>query len=183
MAHPRKVIRHYVTNLLKTAGTVAGQRVFASRVNPYRAGRDLPAIAVYTPDEIVDREASKTAPRELERDLDLQIVAWVDPGGADFDDRLDDLCEAIEAAMDSDPFLDGNVAECILESTATGFREDGQQVLGAAVLTYAVIYRTISPPPPVDSAMDDFERAHATTNIAGDVHPDDVVEDQIEVRP
>src|SRR5262249_45646761 len=111
MPHPRQLIRYAVANMLTTAN-VAGGHVEAMRIDPYRKG-DLPAVAVYTTDEVVDEKSDATAPRELTRKLTLEIAGWVAAGDG-VDDRLDDLAAEIEAAMSVDVYLAGTAGDSIL---------------------------------------------------------------------
>jgi hypothetical protein len=180
MAHPRQLIRQAVRTLLDGV-TVAGARVSATRVDvPYRKV-DLPAISVYTLEETVEDESSSTAPRELERELTLEIAGFVEFGEG-VDDRMDDLAQEIETAMHADPFLGGLAGDCLLVATELSVRGEGDRLAGVVTLTYAVTYRTLAPEPPADDDMDDFLRVDAEHNPAGEVHPDEVAEDLFTVQ-
>lgn len=105
MAHQRKLIRKSVVALLVSGGTAAGARVKSTRVEPHKKSQ-LPAIAVYTLKEPVDPASKDTAPRELTRDLKLEVVGWVGVTDPDtVDDAMDDLAEQIEAAMEANRWL------------------------------------------------------------------------------
>src|SRR5918912_779283 len=108
MAHQREVIRKAVQGQLLAANTAAQDRVFATRLVPYRR-MQLPAFAVYTPEEPVDPASQRTAPRELKRNLRLVVEAAVNEGAIlraapvqNVDDALDDLALDIERAIDAD---------------------------------------------------------------------------------
>lgn len=164
MAHPRKVIRHAVVDLLTAASTAAGARVFATRVEPIKRTA-LPTISVYTLGEPVRPGADQTAPRELTRDVKVEIAGWVAHSDSlSVDDAMDDLAEQIEAAMDADPYLGGAAGDSVLESTEIEVRDDGERLIGIVALTYSVTYRT-SPEAPAD--LDDFLRAGVTHQIVG----------------
>lgn len=167
MAHPRKLIRQAVVAQLAGA-TAAGARVQGTRVEPHRKSQ-LPAISVYTLREPVDLDASAgTAPRELTRDVKVEIVGWVAHSDANpVDDAMDDLAEQIEAAMDADPYLGGKAGDSVLEETVMQVLEDdgrSDPLIGIVTLTYSVTYRT-SPAAPDD--LDDFNRVGATHQIVG----------------
>src|SRR5882724_2800579 len=105
MAHPRKLIRHAAVATLVAANTAAGARVKATRVEPNKKS-ELPALAVYTLGEQTDKDSEMFAPRELTRDLKLEITGWVSHTDADpADDKMDDLAEQIEAAMDDNRYI------------------------------------------------------------------------------
>jgi hypothetical protein len=169
MAHPRKLIRQAVVTRLTNA-TAAGTRVTATRFDPHKKSQ-LPAISVYSLAEPVDLDASaNTAPREIARDLKIEIAAWVPHTEAvPVDDAMDDLAEQIEAAMDADPYLGGAAADSILEATEMEIVEDDARtspVVGIITLTYSVTYRT-SPAAPAN--LDDFLSVDAKHRIVGAV--------------
>lgn len=169
MPHPRQLARDAVVALLTNA-TAAGARVSSTRVEPYR-DNELPAISVYTLHEIIRDGADTASPRELTRDVKLEIAGWV-RRRADYpvDVAMDDLALQIETAMDTDRYLGGAAGESVLEGTEMDPDPQGGDPLVAVItLTYSVTYRTS----PSDSALDDFLRAKATHQLA-DGLPDTV---------
>jgi hypothetical protein len=183
MAHPRKLIRQAVVALLVDADTAAGARVQGTRVEPHKKSQ-LPAISVYTLREPVDQDASvETAPRELTRNVKVEITGWVaHTDDVPVDDAMDDLAEEIEAAMDADPYLDSEAADSILEETVMQVVEDdghSDPLIGVVTLTYSVTYRT-SPAAPAD--LDDFLSVEATHAIVGGVEDTVPAEDQFTVQ-
>lgn len=167
MAHPRKVIRHAVRDLL-VGVTAAGARVTATRVEPHRKG-ELPAISVYTLREPVEEASVTTAPRELTRDVKVEITGWVAHSDAvPVDDAMDDLAEQIEAAMDADRFVGDLAAESVLEGTEMQVLDEGgaDPLVGVIKLTYSVTYRT-SPADPADP--DDLISVGTTHELVGGV--------------
>lgn len=181
MAHPRKLIRHGVVAQLIAANTAAGTRVEATREEPNRRG-ELPAIGVYTSSEQVDQDVSlATSPRELNRTPVVHIVAWVGHSKAyPADDRMDDIAEQIEAAMDGDRFISGAVGDSILQSTDMRVKEaDGNDpIVGIIVLTYSVTYYTN---PFATGDLADYLRTGVTATIEGTQA--DPVEDAFDQRP
>lgn len=162
--HQRKVIRHAIRDAL-LGQTAAGLRVKATRVLSLRRS-ELPAIAVYTPEEAVDSDSVATAPRELTRQMPVVIEGWVSVAGEDADDAMDDLAEQIEAAMHADPYFGETVADSILDDTIMEVVQEGDRLMGFVALTYAVSYRTEAPEAPV--GLDDFRTVHATHDVGGE---------------
>jgi hypothetical protein len=177
MPHQRKVIRDAIRALL-VGQTVADDRVTATRVLPYRRS-ELPAISIYTLDETVHAESRTTAPRELSRELRLEIAGWV-AHGAGMDDAMDALALEIETAMHADPYFGDAAADSILETTTMGVRGEGDSLTGLVTLTYAVTYQSPAPEAPTD--LDDFLTAHVTHNLANAVHEDDQAHDHVIVQ-
>lgn len=177
--HQRQVIRTKVKDLLVAGATVAADRVFPSRILPLRA-LNLPAIAVYTNDDVVDPDSLQTSPRELTRELEVVIEGWVaagavtDPAVEQVDDLMDDLAEEIETIMHLDPYLGDTVSESILANTETEIVEEGARTLGLLLMTYSVTYRCLAPVAPV--LADDFKTVGAEHNVTGekfeDIDPD-----------
>lgn len=168
MAHPRKLIRQAVVALL-TGATAAGARVYGTRVDPLK--KTLPAISVYTLTEEIDQDATAgTAPRELVRNVQLEIVGFVAHTDAvSVDDAMDDLAEQIEAAMDVDPYLGVLAGDSMLLQTAMEVVEDNGRsdpLVGVVTLTYDVTFRT---QPGAVTATDDFLRVGAKHRIVGAV--------------
>jgi hypothetical protein len=177
MAHQRQVIRHAIRDLLDGV-TTAGTRVYATRVTPFRRN-ELPVISVYTLEESVTSESVNTFPRELTRELPVIIEGWVAPGDNP-DDSMDALALEIETAMHADPYLDGEVAESILDSTAMEVLQKGDRLTGIVALTYQITYHTFAPVAPTD--IDDFETVGATYNLGNEVHEDDDAHDVFDVE-
>lgn len=170
MAHPRKLARHAVVDLLTNA-TAAGARVQATKVKTYRPN-ELPAIAVYTLHE--PSESNDTEPRELTRVPELEIIGWVrlDADAADPMDPVDDLSEQIETVMDANRYLSGTAGDSVLADTTIDIlKEDGADPLVARLtLTYSVTYRTS----PAASVLDDFLRAKATYQLVDGIPGDTI---------
>lgn len=165
--HERTVIRRAVRDLLK-GKTVAGAQVDTTRIDTWRDS-ELPALSVYTSEEFVDDEESQdTSPRELKRQVDVEIVGAV--GASErMDDAMDALALEIETVMHADPFLGGVAADSILTETEAKVHNEGKRLIGIVVLTYRVTYRTLAP---VEApTLDDFITADARTRIVGITDP------------
>lgn len=148
---------------LLTGTTNAGSRVTSTRMDTWRPG-ELPALSVYTLDESVDDASLQTAPRELTRELELKIVAWVaDKDSAPAGDAMDDIAMQVESVMDVDPYLGGRCVESILGDTTVQILADGDPLLGLLTMTYRVTYRTS----PVAPTLPAFAAAGITTQVVG----------------
>jgi len=155
MAHQRQQIREAVVALLKAAAIVAPSDVHESRTPPVRRGR-LPALNVLSMDESVAEASRSSAPRELERELDLAVEIYVETTTtSDADDLLDTLAERVEQAMATDETFGGKASDSILTSTEIGIDDNGAKPLGCARLTYSVTYFTYS-----TATLDDLTTAH-----------------------
>jgi hypothetical protein len=185
--HERQHLRELIVARLKGPDddrTAAEERVFKSRRAPV-ATAQLPAISVYSVDEPVNEKSKSTAPRELERDLRIEIVGWV-KASEDVDDALDALALQIETAMDLDPhfhFTDGDetcarVFDSILEGTVFGEELSGERPMGAVSLTYVCTYHTQKRLP---LPTDDFELAATQVSLGGEQAEDDRAQDEIDI--
>lgn len=180
VAHPRKLIRDAVVAAL-TGATAAGSRVKGTRVEPQR-NTQLPAIGVYTLSEEVDAQSASTAPRELKRDLKLEVAGWVaDSSALPIDDAMDALAEQIEAAMHADPYFGDTAGDSILQSTEMSVLEENaaDPLIGIVKLTYTVTYRAIVG---TTTPTDDYLRTGTTTDIDGAGSADTVI-DMFDQRP
>jgi hypothetical protein len=166
MTHPRELVREAVVTLLTNA-TSAGARVTATRVETLLPS-ELPSISVYTPSERVRQDSGDTAPRELTRDVKVDIRAWVlHTAAIPADNAMDAIAEQIETAMDADRYLGGAAGDAVLENTETDVvqQEGVDPLVGVITLTYSVTYRTV----PAVGTFDDFLNASSTTEIVGGV--------------
>lgn len=175
--HPRQQIREAVKAALVAASTAAGSRVYESRGIPWGMG-ELPAISVYSLNEQVDEGSRTTAPRELDRTVNVAVDLVVSvPAQGAVDDVLDALALQVENAMHADRTLGGVASDLMLISTEMGTVEGGQRPIAAAQLVYAVQYFTLAPEP---SAPENLEAASVTHDLGGEVHPDNQARDQVE---
>lgn len=178
MPHPRKLIRHAVVTQL-TGATAAGARVFKARMVPFKQG-ELPAVAVYTPDEEIETTRS-TAPRELERALQLVVEVVTASGSpSDVDDSADDLSEQVEAAIDADPTLDGTATDTILARVESDVFSESGKNHGLVRLTFTVFYETYAPM--TAPAADDFVTADIRHNLNGEQASADQANDRLTVQ-
>lgn len=117
MTHPRELIRQAVVATLVAANTAAGARVKSTRIEPIKKSQ-LPAIAVYTLSEDTQTDTEHFAPRELTRDLKLEIAAWVEHKDSyPVDDAMDDIAAQIEAAMDANRYIAAALSITAVDAT------------------------------------------------------------------
>jgi hypothetical protein len=161
--HERQAIRAAVIAQI-SGHTAAGTRVNGSRMGPVRESA-LPSICVYVDSEIVTPESLDTAPRDLTREADLRIEAYVGvAAGVDLEAALDAIAEEIEIAMDSDVRHGGLVASSVLAGTELGLSDLGSRPLGVARLTYSIVYQTAQR---LTEPVDIFDTMHASYDLAG----------------
>jgi hypothetical protein len=167
MAHQRQTIRRAATAQLLDR-TAAGARVYATRVVPWKR-IELPAVAVYALEELVDPASQTTAPRELTRTLQLSLEGAVILSTA-VDDALDNLAEEIERAVHADETFAGTASDSILTATELEVFEEGERCIGLIRLTYSVTYFTHAPEA-ADVRLNDFATADVRHSLNGAVHP------------
>ncbi len=177
MAHQRQLIRQAVRALLLNQ-TAALAKIETTRVTRYRKS-ELPAIAVYTSEEMVAEASSTTAPRELTRELDVVIAGWVGFGDG-MDDAMDDLALEIETAMHADPYLGGLAGDSILKASTMAVDGEGDALMGFLTLTYGVTYRTLAPEAQTNLA--NFHTVDARHRIVGITDPTQDGEDNFIVE-
>ena len=152
----RKKIRKKVAEILK-GNTDAGENVFPNASVPAwhkeLAGSAL--ILIYPRSESASEYA--TAPRELDRDLDLVIeIAATGPeinqilntpleNIKTLEDILDDIAEQVENLMDVDDSLQGEADSAIYQNTEFEFDSSGGSPIGSVRITYGINYNTMSP--------------------------------------
>lgn len=101
MANNRRAIRERIVAILKAANTIAGDRVFETRIRPIWQ-ESLPAISVYTEQETISMRS--VSPRRYLRTLTVAIDCAAE-GKADLDDTLDALSAQVENALELDATL------------------------------------------------------------------------------
>lgn len=175
MPHQRKLIRDAVVAAL-TGTTAAGAQVTSTRVEPIRKTA-LPALSVYTLSEQVHPESDKTSPRELTRELKLEVAGFVaDTAALPIADAMDALALQVETVMEADPYFGDLASTSILESTEMTLPEPtADPLIGVVTLTFAVTYRGVVG---TTTPTDEFQRTGVTTKIAG-AGDDNVVTDLI----
>lgn len=166
MSHPRTDLRKAVCQALADAEIVDEGSVYDSRFLPL--GREkLPAVLVFAVSEDVDDRT--TAPRELERKLELVVEGLIEhQDGAGMSEALDDMALKIETAMHADPYFGEKAGDSHLTKVELGFGIEGAREIGSVQMTYQVIYHTLAPEPPADEDLDVFGRVTVERNLAQD---------------
>jgi hypothetical protein len=160
MAHHRKLIRAAIVSRLKSAATMAGDRVFPSRAKQLFEA-ELPAILVYTKEE--SAQVSIEAPREYERSLKVGIeILAQHPDEALLDDLIDDFCDQVERAMFSEETLGGLVTDTLLGETEMDLNTEGKKPIGIARISLTMPYRQYLPGD-LTATLNPFERMNTTT--------------------
>lgn len=137
MAHAREQVRNAVVNVLTTAAVAT--TISKSRVWPISAGSNS-VVLVYTNSESIP-QTTLTYPRKFEREMNL-VIECVARDISTLDDRLDDLCEAVEDAIGADHTLGGVVKDCVLTDTQITLDSTGDAPIGSARMQFRVSYRT-----------------------------------------
>ncbi len=137
MPHPRQQIRDAVTkHLAETFATV-----YNSRAKPL-FDQDLPAVLVYCASESIKQERWDTdGTGALTRELDLFVEA-VDTGKEDLDNKLDDMAEKIESALDGWEIPGRKNAVLRFKGTDMDISVAANKTYGAVRLSFSVTYFT-----------------------------------------
>lgn len=139
MPHLRQEIRSRVVDILKSGNTLAGQRVYASRVRP-GIQPVFPMIAVYTPKE--DAKNIGINPDQYERDLELVIECVSEDIQTDVETKLDILLNQIEALIDTDENMIPNVSNIEYLGTTVDLYNVGERDTASGIIRYSVKYYT-----------------------------------------
>jgi hypothetical protein len=161
--------------ILAAAGTVAGARVYRSRMGPAREV-DLPCLCVYVDSEVVEEDP--TAPPELVRTVDVVVEGYAAVAhDVDLEAALDALALQVETAVDTADSLSGTVDSIVLASTEIGVRPEGQRPTGAVRLTYRAVYHTDFRKPAPADALDTLDVQYS---LSGAQAPADRAEDLLD---
>ena len=156
----RQRIRETTVALLKAAGTAAGDRVYPTRLVPWRREQPLPAIGVSTLHErSVPLEAGNSGPFQLRQSLELAIECLVElPTGPaltpaerfalDAQAPLDALCGQVTLALLPNPLwrIDFEGLEGWETRADAGRPEDTDRRTMAATILATINYTCIAEP-------------------------------------
>ncbi|MDT7849919.1 phage tail terminator protein [Methylophilus sp. VKM B-3414] len=137
MAHARTQIREAVKAHLTSISAFNGN-VFSSRFSNLQTA-ELPSVTVFSPQE--NNDSGDIHGFSVERTLQLAIsIKTAEISNIDI--VLDDLCEAVEIAMDTAGGFGGLVKNIQLTATQIQINEDAAEPVGEALLQYQVTYFT-----------------------------------------
>ena len=175
--HQRKIIRDAVVAAL-TYRTAAADRVHPMRFVTYR-GLELPVLGVYATEESVAAESRQSAPRYLERTLQVTIEAVVQYEIDKVEDTLDALAREVERSMHADPTFGGVCGDSVLSRTELEVMIEGERIVGVARFTYSTSYET----PAIydeDVTLVDLKTVDVKTSLGGTVAAGNQAEDKLE---
>lgn len=118
--------------------TGAGANVFSARETTLWKP-ELPAILIYAREE--HSEPLDTTTNSLKRKLSLAIEIRAE-SNSNLDDALDDIAVQVEGLMNADPTLQGKALNSLLIQTEIETSAESEKPIGAARLTYEVLYTT-----------------------------------------
>lgn len=146
MTHPRKLIRKAIRDRLGVARedgtfpTMAGESVFASRIANV-TDDEYPAILIYTREEGKYSEPVDDSLLWRKATLSVVIEGLV-RAGETVDDKLDDLAEQVEDALDGWTIPGFESANLTLTGTDIDLvTENVRRPIGAVGLSFDVTYR------------------------------------------
>jgi hypothetical protein len=194
MAHPRKLIRYAIVNILKAAN-ICGGRVYPNRPLPGWE-EEFPYICVYSTDETAEND---TQPVNYERKpkIRVEIVDGIHQEyegvmtkiNKSLDDDMDDIAEAVEDAILAvanppieDPISGRNLPAVLVDpvtgldtadalelgATSQKLIADGDQILGSTTIDFHPTYHSRFNPPEAD----DFGTAKVDIDSNRDGTPD-----------
>lgn len=134
-------IREKFVSEIVAAGTLAGARVYPSRVYPYD---QLPAIGVFTREDQWspgEDTVGEVTERKVTVITELRVKA-----NADFDQIADELFGQLEARLMANPTLDGLVSE-VLPPDATFEPATQEKPLMAVSVAWPVHYAIVASNP------------------------------------
>jgi hypothetical protein len=140
-------IRQRLADLIKAAGTAAGERVFVNRYTRPHAD-ELPCVIVFSKETEHDRR--HTEYRHL-ADITVVAVCRAQPVAGEPDTNadvaVDLLLEDLEQVLDQNPTLEGQAADCWMKRTDYEGDEQGEVALASGRLTVTVEYYEDRPKP------------------------------------
>lgn len=136
-SHQRKQIRDVVKSVL-TDETAAEKNVF---VNQYLSlpQDQLPAICIYTGKEQSDIFNNQMLKRTLTLSVEIHTSKRTQDGMVE---ELELIAAECEQALNQHEDLDGNCDQLTLISTDIAVKNDGDELIGAALMSYNVEYYT-----------------------------------------
>ena len=134
MTHPRQTVRHAFATAV-TGLALTGSRVHKARKYPLTV---LPALRIFTPrdergDDVLDDEALPSM-----RLIDVICEACAQATG-DVEDTVDAICEQVEAAIDADQTLGGEVQTTVYQQCEVVIDDTGEQPMVVARMRFQAV--------------------------------------------
>ena len=131
-----ELIREEATNTL-TGLTTTGSNIFASRVHNLEQIK-LPALLLYTRD--LESEPIVMNPaRTIEKNITLHVEGYVKQN-TNYDDKIDDICQAVEDALYGNRLLNNLAKDTFLNETLVEYESEGDNPLARVVMDFQVVY-------------------------------------------
>ena len=143
MTAQRKALRAATVAVIAQRVPAMGGRVFGQRAIPLQEA-SLPAACVYTAGEQIATISDSTKLHSRRVRLVVHIIGQAhDHTGAGLDDQLDDLADAVEAAIYADSTLGGAVSDVTLTAIeGPDLADSGAVVIGEIRVVYEAVYDT-----------------------------------------
>jgi hypothetical protein len=144
---------------------------------------ELPAVTVWAPSEKTEAGSARgTGPRELERDIVLEVRAWAtgDDDEAAANAMLG-LALEVEDALGADPHLGQKptIGDSFFDGAEYEIGDVGARLVARATQRFpATCIRHTQ----TFAALDDLEQVEVTHNLGNDVHEDDQAVDLIDIE-
>lgn len=131
-----ELIREAATDTL-TGLTTTGSNIFASRVHNLEQIK-LPALLLYTRD-LESSPIIMNTPRTIEKNIVLHVEGYVKQN-ANYDDKIDDICQEVEEALYGNRLLNNLVKDSFLDETLIEYESEGDNPLARVVMDFQVVY-------------------------------------------
>jgi hypothetical protein len=168
---PRQLLREAAATALQ-AKTRAATRIYCGRPNPFShrphadgGGENLPAIVVYT--RSTRSQVFDESPRRYRHEVELAVeCSLAIEEGQDIDDSLDAFEQEVLNVLLLDDTLGGTVDDLQLTRSTNTIDGEGEQLLGAVILTFEATLLTNAP---VDGTqvLDDLRTVRTEYSLDG----------------
>ena len=147
MEHARQQIRGAEGTALTGLSSVSN--VYESRIYNFDTTM-LPALNIMTTNEEIDEELSSRSSSGflLVRRLGVEVHALV-MASSNSDDKVDQICAEVEAAVSANSSLQSLVKEITLRSTELELLAEAEQPVAKATITFEAVYATLEHDPEV----------------------------------
>lgn len=131
----RTIIRRHVKTML-TGKTIAGENVRTNRATPV-GDEDLPIVVIYTTDEKRGKDADENDGNVEFSQMTLVVEGAIgNSRDIDLEEAMDDMADAIRAAIRADDTLGNNVIRCRWTHTEPDILPDARRMIGAVRMEF-----------------------------------------------